>query len=339
MSRMPRQLAFFLAMLLGCWLEAQETPTSTPSTFSSGFRTINGSVVLRGSTVVNPQVTLENSNRSFNRMVLADSAGGFVFAGVPGGDYTITIEAEGYLTLREQLEVPRGTGVIIVQYVLRPAPVGTAPTASKQASVSVSALQIPADARNAFEAGVREMGRKNWDKARERFEKALRKHAAYPQALYALAWVELATDQPERALERLRRAVEIDASYADAYLLLSRTLNRLSKHSEALETARKGVTLKADLWEMQYELGVAALSLGLDGQALEASEKIEATFGTKVSDWRLLRAGVLLKRSQYTEAKAQLVAFIQEAPPNHRLAGLAKQTLQAIEERIGKALP
>ncbi len=332
MSQVLRLLFLLALVCSGPAILAQDP---TPSTsFGGGGRTINGTVILQAQVAANVRITIESANRSFHRTVYADGGGSFAISGVPVGGYWVTVETEGYHTLRERLEVPRGTGVVVVQYMPRPAPVADAASRlSNEPAISVSTLKVPKEARSEFEAGLRDMERKRWGRARERFEKALQKHQAFPQAVLALAWLDLNEQQPERALERLHWAVEVDPAYAGGYLLLSRVLNLLGRHTEALQAAQQGTALRPELWELQYELGVAALSLGQDTLALEASERIEALGGPKVPESRLLRAGVLLKRQRYAEAKAQLLAFLEIAP-NHRHAPLAKQTLYEVEKGL-----
>ncbi len=332
MSKLPR--LGFLLFAACCVLSstADRIDAFPQLAGGGGTRTINGSVVLGGASVGNVRVTIESGSRSFHRTVYTDGAGSFGISGVPVGQYTFTLEAEGYQPQQESVDVPPGSGILLVQFVMRPA-VRAANPASKQSSVSVATLHIPPDAQIEFAGGRREMQRHRWKEAREHFEKALKKHAEFPQALRALALLELHEQRLEQALELLYRAVTVDPSYAEGQLLLSHMLNILGKHTEALDAARKVVSLRPDVWQAQYELGLAALSLGQDDLALEAGERITSAAGPNIAEARLLRAGVLLKRSKYAEAKSELVAFLQLAP-DHELAPLAKKTLAEVEEKI-----
>lgn len=326
---------FLLAIGYALRIGAQELSPSQQ--LGSRTRTVSGSVVLQGNMVTNIRVTLQSPTRSFQRTAFTDGSGSFAFAGVPVGEYTIELEAEGYLTQRESLDIPPGSGVFPVQFLMRPASTRI-PLTSKEKSVSVATLHVSQDARAEYAAGLREVERKRWKEARQHFEKALQKHADFPQALRALALLDLLAQQSDRALERLRRAVQIDASYADAQLTLSQLLNRQGKAMEALEVAQKAVALQPEMWEAQYELGMAALALGQEQKALEASQRIDAKAGPKVGEGKLLRAGVHLRRLQYSEAKAELTAFLSLAP-NHQLAPLAKKTLAEIEGKVITVAP
>ncbi len=292
----------------------------------SGTRTIAGSVLLNGPHLSAVRITIQSASRSFHRVGYADGSGTFSFSGVPVGDNEIILEADGFVTLREELQVPPGTGAFPVQYVLRPA--STPTDAGSKERVSVSALQIPADARKELEDGMRELSNKRTGEARKHFEKALKKHPKFPQALHALALLD-GEMAPERAVARLRQAVEMDPAYAEGFVTLSRILNLLGNHAEALDAARKAVALRSDIWQAHYEMGVAALSLGQEEVAVEACKKIEGIAGLKTPELRLLRSGILLRQGKMEEAKVELTAFLELAP-QHAMANLARQTLLQI---------
>ena len=323
-------LVFWIALSFPSVISPQEVPGSAP--FTTGMRTVTGSVALQGMPISNVRITIESLTRSFHRVLYADSSGNFVISNVPVGQYNITLEADGFRTVRETLDVPRGSGVVTAQFMMRPIQAAEQQT-SKGAVVSVQTLQIPQGALRELAAGLREMERTRWKQARQHFEKALQKHPAFPQALHALALVDLREQHTEPALEWLRRAVDVDPGFAEGHLTLSRLLNSLGRSQEALGAAERCVELQPNGWEGHYELGLAALSLGQDGLALEASQHIERLAGSKRAEAALLRAGVLLKRGQLAEAKAALESFLESAP-GHRHADLARRTLAEIERQL-----
>ena len=324
---MNRLLRLGLLLFAACFVSetrAQDLPGSR--SFGSSTRTVSGSVVIQGAMVGNVRVTVGSASRTFHRTVFADGSGSFSISGVPVGSCTFQLEAEGYQTQRETVDIPPGSGVFLVQFLMRAAASARSPS-SKDPSVSVSALSVPQGARNEFAAGQRELNRKHMQEARRHFEKALEKYAKFPQALRALALLDLAEQQPERAEKHLQSAVEIDPAYADGHFTLSHVLNELGRHREALDAAQKAIALRPNMWQAQYQRGVAALAQGQEEVVLEACERMEAGGGPDVPEVRLLRAGVWLRRQQYVEARAALLEFLRLAP-NHPLGPLAKRTLE-----------
>ncbi len=312
-------------------------PLSPPQISGAGTRTISGSVVLRGAIVGPIRITVESRSRSIHRTVVADGSGSFTLSGMPVGEYLFEIESEGYRTRRESVDIPPGTGIFPLQFILDPLPPAPTPY-STQPSVSVSTLQVPEKARREYEAGERDVERKRWKGARRHFEKALAIHAEFPRALYALAMLDMSENKNEKAIEGLRRSVEIDSSFAEGFILLSHLLNAAQDYQGALATSEKAVALRPDVWQAHYEQGMAALSLGLIGVAQQASQRIDGLEGEKPPDVRLLRVGVLLKLGRLQEAKVELAGFLEEAP-HHAMASLARRTLEAVEAKLAGGQP
>jgi tetratricopeptide (TPR) repeat protein len=294
-----------------------------------GTRTISGQVVVPGGAATNVVVTVEATNRSFHRVVMTDGGGNFVFSGVPVGQHYITIEAPGYITLREMLDVPPGTGVLVVQYLLRPIP--AARNNSSEPNVSVSTLQIPPKALAEFRKGIDELRSGNLKRAREYLQKALKLHREFPQALLALATIELLEEKTTPALELLQEAIRIDSNYGEGYLMLSRVLNSLGRYAEAIEAAAKSVPLLSNPSQAHFEQGVAAVALGDLAQGADSLAKLERTAGGDAPETRLLRAALYLKMGKLSEAKFELETFLA-AFPDHSRAPLARHTLEQLKE-------
>jgi Tfp pilus assembly protein PilF len=314
---MRRVLA--LVLLAGlCWAQGSRRPLA-------------GKVVLRGATAGAIRVTIETSTRSFHQELFTDGAGIFSIT-VPTGEVIFTIQAEGYVTLRESMDVPPGSGPMPVDFMLKPMPPRSGLSGSREGLTTIPNLRVPAGARQEYEAGLREMERKRWSQARKRFEKALEKYADFPQALQVLARLDLAQGQPQRAAERLRRTVQIEPNNGEAFLLLSHALYKLGAAAEALEAGQSAVNLKPDAWQGHYQVGLAALSLGQEDLVLECSGRVAALAGAEAPEPRLLRAGVFLRRQQFTQAREQLEKFLELAP-GHELAPLAKKTLAELPQK------
>ena len=157
---------------------------------------------------------LFRSSHSFHQDLFPDGAGAFSIA-LSSGQYQVTIQTEGYETLREFVDVTPGGGPLPIQFALKPLAGRSGLSGSKEATTSVPSLRVPQDARQEFEAGLKEMERRRLPQARKRFDKALEKYADFAQALQALAMLDSAEGQPQRAKERLRRAVQIEPTRSE----------------------------------------------------------------------------------------------------------------------------
>lgn len=314
---------------LGCWSLCLASATVGQVAGGGGTRTISGQVVVPGGAATNVIVTVEATNRSFHRVVMTDGGGNFVLSGVPVGQHYLTIEAPGYVTLREMLDVPPGTGVLVVQYLLRPMP--TARKSSTEPSVSVNTLQIPPKALAEFRKGVEELRAGNLKSAREHLEKTLKLHREFPQALLALATIELQEEKPAVALELLQEAVRLDNNYGEGYLMLSRVFNFLGRYAEAIEAAGKSVPLLPDPSQAHFECGVAAVAIGDLAQGADSLAQLERSAGSDAPEARLLRAALYLKTGKLSEARSELETFVASFP-DHNRAPLARHTLERLRQ-------
>lgn len=329
-----RVLSVALAFLAAPALLAQqpqEAGANQPNTAGSmATRTISGSVVVPGTIVGGILVTLESENRSYHRFLHADGAGNFSFGSVPAGQYWITIEAEGYRTLRERLEVPRGSGVITVQYLMRAAPSQTTP-GSSEPSVSVVAMKVPERARRQYQSAQRAMRENHPGKAREHLQRALQMHAQFPDALVGLATLDLYEEHLDSALSHIRACLKIEPTHPAARVLLLRILNGLGRHEEALEAAAPWLPAPPAEWQIYFELGVAGLATGRDGVVRDCIERILSAGIENLAEPHLLQAGLFLRSNAHRDAAAELKIFLAHAPPNHRHARLAREILARLE--------
>ncbi|MGH9859486.1 MAG: carboxypeptidase regulatory-like domain-containing protein [Candidatus Acidiferrales bacterium] len=293
-----------------------------------GGRTVSGSIAFMGGAPVAVQVTIESSNRSINRTMMSDGSGSFTASGLPPGEYFITLDAPGFVRQRESIDVTPGTGVLVFQFMLRPAPISTGATPGDP--IAVASLKVPPAAHKEFEAGLADWKHNDFKAARLRFEKALEKHHDFPEALWAIAQLDLAEGQNRQALERLQRAVEIAPSFYHGQLSLSRVLNQGGQAQASLEAADKAVAARPDLWEGHYQRGLAALALSQTTIVQECAVKLESLAKGSLPEARLLRAGVLLQKGDYSAARTELEAFL-EAAPQHPSAALASSILAQLK--------
>lgn len=296
---------------------------------ASGGRILMCSVAMQGPSVGAARISIRSITMTFHRELMADGSGAFTISGVPTGTYNIEIEAPGFRTLREQIEVPPGTGILPFQFLMRPLPPEPIPAISRQGSVSAVSLNVPASARRKYEEGIRELEQQRYEAARKHIEKALKMWEKFPEALYDLARLDIRAGKLDSATNLLERSISYDSSYAYSYYLLSFVHNMVGRSEVAFTTAQKGLSIRSDIWQMYYEMGLAALILGRFSDTQAATDRIHQLAGDKNPEYHLLRAGLFLQASRPEDARADLEAFLSLAP-THRHAVLARQTLAGL---------
>jgi tetratricopeptide (TPR) repeat protein len=341
MSRVQRLLS--VSLLLACAylpLSAQETGGETTGLTSTGVarsrtRPVHGSIMLRGGEMPAVRITINSPSRAYNTVIFSDGTGSFVIPSLPIGNYNVLLEAPGYLTRQEELDVPPGAGPVSVQYTMVAEAVANS-GGSTDGFISVASLKVSGEARREYELGLKEARRQKWAEARKHFEAALEKQAAFPAALHALARLDVLENKLERAVERLEEAVRMDASFDPAQFLLSYVCNQMGRHQQALEAATKTIQLRPTFWPPHYELGYAALALGKLELAMESSARIVMLGGAKIPEANLLRAGVMLQRGQLGDARTEMQLFLERAP-NHRRAPMVRMILADVEGKLAQA--
>jgi len=303
----------------------------------SRARPVSGSIILRGPTNPSVRVTVESQNRMVNTVVFSDGSGSFFVSSLPFGAYSVLLEAPGYLSQRETIDVPPGSGPVAVQFMMQAEPPPNS-GGSNEGFVSVASLKVSEDAKREYSAGVKEAQRGRMSEARKHFESALEREPRFPAALYALARMDLDEGKLEPALARLHETISIDSAFEPAQLALAMTLNQLGQHDAALKAAEKAVSLRPNTWPAYFELGFAALAMGDEMRALQCSERIVTLAGDGVPEAYLLRAGVMLRRSQFREARVQLQEFLRRAP-NHRRSPMVRSTLVEVEQQLARSMP
>jgi len=95
---MRRVFALLLASLLPLCLRSE------PSVASLAGRVYDGS----GASLSGAQATLRRASVGFERVVLTDTQGGFVFENLLPGDYSLTVHAEDFATRAQRIELTAG---------------------------------------------------------------------------------------------------------------------------------------------------------------------------------------------------------------------------------------
>jgi adenylate cyclase len=98
-----------------------------------------------------------------------------------------------------------------------------------------------------------------------------------PQTYWALGYVYMMRQEPEKAEKAVEKAINIAPNYADGYGLLALISNTLAKPKEAIELISKGMRLNPYYtWDYPFNLGMAYYQLGRYKEAIAELEKAQA---------------------------------------------------------------
>jgi Tfp pilus assembly protein PilF len=193
---------------------------------------------------------------------ITDTEGKYRFMGIPIAAYTVVVEAEGYVPVRQRVEELSGpsdaSGEIHVN--VYPRRVATAGVVSSTApSVDVHELNVPEKARGAFNKGLNLLTKKSdLSGSIMSFQRAIKEYPDYYEAYAELGIAYARAGDAPSAESALRKSVELSGGkYPESYFLLAELLNTTNRFADAESFARQGLALKEESWRGNRELAQA----------------------------------------------------------------------------------
>ena len=252
----------------------------------------------------------------------------FILGGL--GDYTITVEASGYMAAQKEISLPVAVTdeeEIVLQRVADP-------------SVILDAAARPLlapKAKEALEKGLQAIRDDKLDKAEKYLETAASLAPSHPDVLYAQGVLYLKRRQWERAQEVLEKATQIDPKHARAFSALGMTFVNAGNYDQAIAPLQQSLQLDPREWETHWALAKALYHQEqFDGALKESREAIAASHGG-APDVELLLAQSLTALGKYEEAAQTLRDFVKKHP-NDSGAMTARRWLEklAADGKISK---
>ena len=203
-------------------------------------------------------------------------------------------------------------------------------------SISVTSLLVPNNARKEFENGEKDARSNHQESATRHLEKAV---AEYDK--YAAAWNELgnlyATNRElEKSRQAYEKAITADPKYIRPYVGLANVEMQNQEFEPAVETAGKALELDPSIGVASFIQAVGNFNLN----RMDAAEKsaLEAEKGPHKSmpELHVLLAEIFLKKQDYSNAAAQMRAYLKEFPQG-KFAGEMQKNLQQIEKSEANA--
>ena len=196
-------------------------------------------------------------------------------------------------------------------------------------AISLARLRVSAKARKLYEKAIEPVRKRDYARAQELLNEALRQCSSFPEALTLLGYVELDLNQRESAEQNLQAALHSDPNYGPAYLVLSDLYNRERHYDDALAMSQRAIALIPD-WSVQYELIRALIGQGEYALALNTSD--DALRSSRESLLHVAKAHALIGLKRYPEAVAELRTYLDDEP-----AGVGSQDARDLLERIQSA--
>ncbi len=207
-------------------------------------------------------------------------------------------------------------------------------------TISMSSLQAPKKAKKAFKRGMKEAGKKKWDRAQKEFQKAVAEYPKYAEAWYALGQVYQAQKNIDKAREAYQKAIEADKKYMSPYVKLALLDAMNNQWQQVAELT--GLVLKRnpyDFPEAYFLNSMAHLNLKNNSAAEKsAREAIKMNYWKQRPQLEQILGLALAFQNQYEEAATHLRRYL-ELTPNARNAPLVRKQLNRLEQFLAQQKP
>lgn len=238
-----------------------------------------------------------------------NGVGGFELANVPAGLYEI-VAISGLSEVRERVNFPNAANISLV--------VPNAPAAATDAggrnTVSVAQFQVPKKARELFKKAQEAARKQKHDEESKYLAQALEVYPDFADALTLRGIRKLDSNQIDDATADLEKAIQCDASYALAYLVLGAAYNRANRFDDALRSSDHGISLMPTAWQGYFENAKSYIGKADYEKALRQLDKAASLGPRDYAPIHLVKAHALLALKSYSEAMAELQAFLDHAP-------------------------
>jgi len=304
-----------------------------------------GSGIASGNTTITVRVTYEQSHQPAAAMRVelipasggmadirtTDGNGGATFAGVSGGRYKLRVTGPGIEKTESDPFFAGGSEG--GPYVTENIQVRLAQTTSGEATSPALAPIIPQPAKQEFELGSKEMDKKNWQEAKDHFQKAIAAFPKYSEAFNKLGQVDVQMQNGKDAVDAFLAATQIDPTLQQANLYLGQFYYENVKYKEAEPYLLRAAAAQPTSAQLLTALANAQLQNGETELALATARKVPSLPNHKqFAISHLIVAQALSGKGQDGEIAKEYKEYLKEAPDSP-LAPRVKDALAKLSSK------
>jgi len=248
------------------------------------------------------------------------------FDGVEVGNYHLIVSGEGIRETDSGLfEVDNRKGTQFQTVTVHPADEANQNGGSEGTTVAVADMNIPGSAHKLFDKASASIAGKNWKKALDELNQAIRIYPRYVEAYNNLGVVYARMGDRASEREALEKAIRLNDHFAPAWVNLGRlaiigrdfpTAETMLDKATALDPANSETLLilaNVELMNLHYDQAIANCrkvhSIGQDPHALV----------------HFIAARALERESRLPDAEAELRRFLKEEPDGARAEAARKE--------------
>ena len=301
-------LAFFSAA------SAAQQPTTMSTGTSAGVSTIRVHVSYQQNHQPAPSMVVEliSTNGGVVDMRTADGNGSATFDKVTSGRYRVRVSGGDIETTTSDLIEAGGSigGPFVTENIsVRLTNPGV------EAHGAAIAVIVPEAAQKEFKLGSKAMDKKNWEEAKDHFQKAIAAFPKYSDAFNNLAQVEIQLNDGKGAVDAFRSATQIDPTLPRANLYLGQFYYENHQYKDAEPYLLHSATDQPQSAQILTILANTELQNGETDLALTNARKVPSLANAKqFAISHLIVAQALAGKGPNDEIAKEYEAYLKEAP-------------------------
>jgi tetratricopeptide (TPR) repeat protein len=261
---------------------------------------------------------------------MTDRTGKFVFTHLNPDQFWVSVRAEGYKEIRQQVDLqtsPKAYLVIELQ------PVGPDASSSSTPPTPSFDANVPADARREFEKGQEALlQRKEVEKGVRHLEKAVALYPKFLEAQLLLGTAYMDANQWDKAERTLRQVLEAKPQAAGALFALGELYLQQKKYAESEHVLVEGLGIDEASWQGHLTLAKVYWATGDVAKATPQASRAHE-LNPDVPQVHLMMGNVLLRNRDARGALTEFEDYLK-LDPNGSFAAPTR----ALVEKIRKAL-
>jgi len=239
------------------------------------------------------------------------------------GDYTVVVDAAGYKTARQDVEVDLANRFEVDVYMRRDTDPGVT-------VIAPGGPLLAPKAKESLDKALQDLGSGKIDQAQKHLSQAMKLAPNHPDVLYVQGVVHLRLHNWTEAESVLEKATQLDPKHARAYSALGMAFCNEGKYDAAVEPLEKSVQLNPAIgWETQWTLGRVYYRREKFDEALKISQQALTESKGKEPEIELLVAQALTAVGRYEDSAQTLRDFIKNHG-DHPKAATARRWLDRL---------
>ena len=260
-----------------------------------------------------------------------DGNGGATFDGVGTGRYQVEVSGPDIETTKSEVFETGGTNG--GPYITERIEVPLKQTASGVSPGAALAPNVPEAAQKEFNLGTKEAEKKNWDAAKDHFQKAVAAFPKYGEAFNSLGQVEIELKDGKGAVDAYRSATQIDPTLPQANFYLGQFYYANNQFKEAEPYLLRCAADQPKSAQVLTALANVELQNGETDLALANARKVPSLPEHKqFAISHLIAAQALSGKNHDDEIAKEYEEYLKEAPDS-MLAPRVKDALAKMKSK------